>query len=165
MKHRIVYSTADIAGARRAINALHIHGIEDDAISLVARADIELESIPNGLKEADADTIPAAIRGLEIGGATGLLAGLIAFAIPPLGITLAGALGLGAVSALVGGWASALMGSTVPDPVRQQFEAEIEAGRVLVLVDVPNDASEAVGDAMEEAGALHLNYSSPIGAK
>ena len=165
MKHREAYSTVDVAGARRALAALHLHGIGNDAISLVARSDIELENIPNTLKEADTDAVPSAIRGLEIGGATGLLAGLIAFAVPPLGITLAGALGIGAVSALVGGWASALMGSAVPDPVRQQFESEIESGRVLVLVDVPNDARETVQDAMEEAGAVHLNYSSPMGAK
>lgn len=165
MNHREVYSTRDVAAARRALAALHMHGIKNDAISMVARADIELERIPNTLKEADTDAMPAAIRGMEIGGATGLLAGLVAVAIPPLGITLAGAVGIAAMSALVGGWASALMGSTVPDPVRQQFEAEIAAGRVLVLVDVPNEAREAVSDAMAEAGATRLNYASPMGAR
>lgn len=69
-----------MAHARATIAALGMRGIGNDAISLVARADIELERIPDLLKEADTDTVPAAVRGMGLGGATGLLAGLAAVA-------------------------------------------------------------------------------------
>lgn len=169
MKHRHVYSTRDMAHARATIAALHMRGIGNDAISLVAHADTELERIPDALKEADTDSVPAAVRGMGLGGATGLLAGLAAVAFTPLGVTLAGAAAIGAVGALMGGWSSALMGAALPDPVRQQFEQEIEAGRILVLVDVEESADEArlaaLREAMAEAGATRLDYTAPLGAK
>lgn len=166
MAHRYVFSTRDVAHAREALAALHMAGIGNDAISLVARSDIELERIPDSLKEADTDAVPAAVRGIGLGGATGLLAGLAAVALAPVGITIAGALAIGAVGALVGGWSSTLMGSALPDAVRQQFEDEIQAGRILVLVDADEDTKiAAVMDAMRHAGATQLSYESPVGAK
>ncbi len=163
---RHVYSTRDITQAADAVAALHRYGIERESVSLVARSDIQLESIPDSMIEAGTDAVPAAIRGMGMGGAIGLLAGLVAIPLAPIGITLAGAAAIGAAGALVGGWSSALMGSALPDPVRQQFEDEIEAGRVLVLVDVEEDDDlPAVQSAMDEAGAVELPYSSPVGAK
>lgn len=158
MKQRRVYRTDDIAQATRAVEALRARGISDDDISLVARSDIELQSVPNRHKEADTDFMPAAIRGAGIGGATGLLAGLAATVVTPVGITLAGAAVVGAVGALVGTWASALMGAALPDPIRQKFDDEIAAGRILVLVDAESPVHERLGDALANAGATLLDY-------
>ncbi|MGN6094242.1 MAG: hypothetical protein ACTHOL_17975, partial [Luteibacter jiangsuensis] len=133
MKTRRVYSTADMAQARRALAAAREAGVPDEDLSLIARHDIELEAIPENRKDEHSDFMPAAVRGVAQGGATGLLAGLVAMAIPPLGITIAGALGVAAAGAAVGAWSGALMGAAVPDPVRRKFEGEIEAGRILVV--------------------------------
>ncbi|GAB1408096.1 hypothetical protein MASR1M8_20150 [Thermomonas brevis] len=164
MSTRFVYSTRDLEHARQALAALHMAGITNEQISLVARSDIELERIPDSLKEADTDAVPAAIRGMGMGGATGLLAGLAAMVLTPLGITVAGAAAIGAIGALMGGWSSALMGSALPDPVRQQFDDEIAAGRVLVLVDADEDARTPMADAMASVQASRLDYDSPPGA-
>lgn len=166
MSHRYVFSTRDVAHARQALAALHMAGIGNQSISLVARSDIELERIPDSLKEADSDAVPAAVRGIGVGGAAGLLAGLAAVVFAPVGITIAGAMAIGAVGALVGGWSSALMGSALPDAIRQQFEGEIERGNILMLVDTVDEAQiPAVMGAMEQAGASRLSYDSPVGAK
>ncbi|HZF97340.1 MAG TPA: hypothetical protein VEY92_03675, partial [Pseudoxanthomonas sp.] len=106
-------------------------GLSDDCLSLVARADIEMDSLPDHSREAPTDFKPAAVRGAAAGGATGLLAGLAAVAFPPLGITLAGAALMTVGGAALGTWVAALVGSTVEDPVRRKFEDEIGAGRVL----------------------------------
>ena len=164
MSVRHVYSTRDIAHARQALAALHMAGIGNDRISLVARSDIELERIPDSLKEADTDAVPAAVRGMGIGGATGLLAGLAAMVFAPIGITVAGAAAIGAIGALMGGWSSALMGASLPDPVRQQFEDEIAAGRVLVLVDTEDEARATVDQAMASVQASRLDHDAPVGA-
>ena len=165
MTHRYVFSTRNVAHTREAIAALHMVGVSNEAISLVARSDIELERIPDSMKEADTDAVPAAVRGMGVGGATGLLAGLAAIALAPVGITIAGALAIGAVGALVGGWSSALMGSALPDAVRQQFDDEIARGRVLVVVDVAPESMGVISEAMNNVGAELLNYESPLGAK
>lgn len=161
MKIRHVFVTQDVTQARNALLALRDQGVGVDDISLVARSDIELDRIPDDLKEADTDFLPAAMRGMGIGGATGLLAGLAAVVFTPVGITLAGAAAIGAMGALVGGWSSALMGSALPDPVRQQFDDEISAGRILVLVDAEPDAQPRLQAALAAVGAERLDYEVP----
>lgn len=156
MKHKHVFSAPDVAIARRAVGVLQQHGVESGDIALVARSDIELDAIPDRLKEADTDFVPAAMRGVGVGGATGLLAGLAAMVFTPLGITVAGAAAIGAIGALVGGWSSALMGAALPDPVRQQFDDEISAGRVLVVVDADEDTRARLLPVMQDAGATAL---------
>lgn len=46
MKLRRVYSTPDIASAQRVMQAARSAGIDNDALSLIARSDIELEDVP-----------------------------------------------------------------------------------------------------------------------
>ena len=158
MKLKHVFLAQDVEQARAAVAALRDQGVEYDDISLVARSDIELEAIPDRLKEADTDLVPAAMRGVGIGGATGLLAGLAAVVFAPVGITLAGAAAIGAMGALVGGWSSALMGSALPDPVRQKFDDEIAAGRILVIVDADADTHARLAGPMAQAGLARLDY-------
>ena len=161
MKIRHVFVTRDVIQARDALLALREQGVGVDDISLVARSDIELDRIPDELKEADTDFVPAAMRGMGIGGATGQLAGLAAVVFAPVGITLAGAAAIGAMGALVGGWSSALMGSALPDPVRQQFDDEISAGRILLLVDAEPDVQPRLQLALAAVGARRLDYEAP----
>ncbi|ALN79103.1 hypothetical protein [Lysobacter antibioticus] len=139
MKTRHVFSTPDLATAQAAMNAAREAGVHDDDILLIARSDIELESIPNDRKEADTDLMSAALRGAGYGGATGLLAGLLAVVISPIGLTIAGAAAATAAGAMVGCWASALMGSALPDPIRRKFDAHIQQGRILVVIDGDRD--------------------------
>lgn len=161
MKTRHVFSVPDLAAARTAMEAARRAGVDDDDISLIARSDIELENIPEERKVVEGDFYPAAIRGVAGGAAMGLLAGLVAVAIPPLGVTLAGAAAMTLGGAAVGGWATALAGSAVPDPVRRQFQEEITLGRILVVVDAPRDVLQQVDDTLVAAGARPLPFDKP----
>ncbi len=158
MKTRHVFSVPDVATAQLAIRAAREAGLTNDNLSLIARSDIELESIPDRHKEASTDFLPAAMRGAATGGAAGLVAGLAAIAFPPLGVTLAGAALLTAGGAAVGTWVSALVGSTVEDPVRRRFEDEIQAGRILVVLDAEDPQLPAAEAAIRAAGATPLDY-------
>ncbi len=158
MKTRHVFSVPDLATAQLAIRAAREAGLTNDNLSLIARSDIELESIPDRHKEASTDFLPAAMRGAATGGAAGLVAGLAAIAFPPLGVTLAGAALLTAGGAAVGTWVSALVGSTVEDPVRRRFEDEIQAGRILVVLDAEDPQLPAAAAAITAAGATPLPY-------
>lgn len=135
MKTRHVFSAPDLAGAQAAMDAAREAGVRDDDILLIARSDIELESIPDERKEADTDLMPAALRGAGYGGAAGLLAGLLAVVVTPVGLTVAGTAAALAAGAMVGCWASALMGSALPDPIRRKFDSHLRAGRILVAID------------------------------
>jgi hypothetical protein len=161
MKTRRVFSTPDLITARAAIQAARDAGIHDEDISLVARSDIEVGHIPNRRKEADSDFMPAAFRGAMFGGLAGLLAGAIAVLVfPSIGMSWAGAGLVALAGVLVGAFASALVGSSLPDPVRQKFDNEIKAGRILVLVDGAVEMLPAVENAVTRTGALSLPFDS-----
>ena len=160
MKVRHVFSTPDLDTAQAVMNAARSAGVHDDDILLVARSDIELEEIPNELKEADTDLMPAALRGAGYGGAAGLLAWLAAIVITPIGLTLAGAAAAAVAGALVGSWASALVGSSLPDPIRRKFDAEIQEGRILVVLDGDKDFLDRTETQIVAAGGTHLPYES-----
>ena len=161
MKVRRVYSTSSLPAAQTAIRDIRDAGIEDDDVSLIARSDIELERVPEHQKEAPTDFKHAALRGAGLGGATGLLAGLAAVAFPPLGLTIAGVALTTLGGAAVGTWASALVGASLPDPIRRRFEEEIEAGRILIVIDGEGEALERAEAALSAAGAVHLPYDEP----
>ena len=158
MKLRHVFSTPDLPSAEAAMDAARAAGIPDDDILLVARSDIEVDSIPNERKEADTDFMPAAVRGAGYGGAAGLLAGLVAVVVTPIGLTLAGAAAMTVAGAMVGCWASALVGSSLPDPIRAKFDAEIKAGNILVVVDGDKPLLDAATPAMTGAGGRLLPF-------
>ncbi|MDF4004733.1 hypothetical protein [Luteibacter sahnii] len=161
MKTRRVYSTPDLAHARQGMIAARAAGVDDADLSLIARTDIELDAIPEGRKDDHTDFKPAAVRGLAEGGGAGLLAGLVAMAIPPLGVTLAGAVAAGAAGAVVGAWTNALMGASSPDPVRQTFEGQIASGRILLVVDADDDLGARADAAIVATGATPLPFDKP----
>ena len=164
MKTRHVYSTTDLDMARAAMNAARGAGIAEDGLMLVARSDIELDAIPNEHKQADSDSMPAALKGVVAGGTTGLLLGLAAIVLSPIGWTLAGA-GIAALAgAGIGGMASTIFGSALPDPVRQKFDDEIKAGRILLVVDADDATFDAADGAIAGTGATRLPYDQPTAA-
>lgn len=158
MKVRQVFSTPDLPTARAAVSAARAAGIEDEAISLVARSEVEMDEIPEQRLDVTKDTVPASLRGAAAGGAVGVVAGLAAAAFPPVGITVAGAGLIALVGAATGAWSSALFGAGVPNSVRRTFEDEIEAGRILVVVDAPGGRAGEVQRALEQVGAVRLPF-------
>ncbi len=136
---RIYFLVPDVVVARQLVDELLLARIEERNINVIAKAGTPLEDLPEaGLKEKS-DLVKAAQRGAAIGGATGLLAGLVAVTVPPAGLVLGG----GAVLATTlfgagfGAWASSLIGVSVPNSELKRFEQAVEAGQLLMLVDVP----------------------------
>ncbi|SDQ61460.1 hypothetical protein [Pseudoxanthomonas sp. CF125] len=158
MQTRHVFSVPDLAAAQDALRVAREAGLTDDNLSLIARADIELDSIPDLLKDAATDFMPAALRGAGTGAAVGLVAGLVAMAFPLLGVSAAGVALLTIGGAAIGTWVSALLGSTVDDPVRRKFEQEIKAGRILVVLDAEDPQLPAAEAALLGIGAARLPY-------
>ncbi len=161
MNKRHVFSTPDLVGAEAAVHAARQAGIPDDDISLIARHDIEMQAIPDDRLETTGDFARGGMKGMLGGGASGLLAGLIAVTIAPLGLAVAGVAGMTLIGAAVGGWAGMLSGTAVPDVVRRQFEAEIEAGHVLIVIDAEGEALAAADAAVMAVGATPLPFEAP----
>lgn len=158
MKTRCVFSTPDLEAARAAMRAALDAGIEDEDICFVARDDIELTRIPDHRMAGRTDFVPSALRGVACGGGAGLLLGLLAAAVPPLGVTLAGAGAAAVAGAAVGGWTGALIGSEVPDVIHRKFGGEIASGHILVVLDARKDRLELAEPAVTRTGATLLPF-------
>ena len=157
-KSRCVYLTEDMHAANAALQAARQAGIPNGDLSMVARGDIELEKIPDHMTEDHHDFAPGAVRGVAMGGGTGLLLGLIGVVVPPLGITLAGAAAIAVAGAAMGAWTGALVGFDVPDAVSRTFEAEIKAGHILLVVDASDAEHEVARGAIIATGAAVLPF-------
>ncbi len=161
MKTRHVFSTPDIAAAERAVKALREAGVPDDGISLIARRGTEKHDMDDDRLDYGDDFAGGGLKGALAGGGSGLLVGLVAIVVPPLGITLAGAAALTAAGAAVGGWVGMLTGTSAPGPVRRKFEEEIEAGHVLVAVDGSDDELAKADGALLALDATPLPFDAP----
>src|SRR5918993_3872907 len=135
MKKRHVFAAPTLEVAQAVVDAARANGIGRDCIVVEARTDIEVSRIRDDRKNVSMDFMPAALRGTLLGALAGLAAGLIGMNIPFFGLSSLGAIALMVIGALVGTWASVLIGSALPDEVRRTFADEIDAGTILVVVD------------------------------
>ena len=138
---RIYFLSPDVETTKRIVDDLLLARIEERHIHVVAKRGTELEDLPEANLLQKSDFVPAVERGLALGGSAGALAGLVAIALPPASTVLAGGVLLGSAlaGAGVGAWAGSLIGVSTPSSRIKQFEEAIEAGRLLVLADVPKD--------------------------
>jgi hypothetical protein len=94
------------------------------------------------------DIAHGAAVGLALGGVIGALTGALVVAYPPEGTNpqlVAVLIGM-LIGAPLGGWMASMAGAAVPNSRLRQFQADMEAGRVLMMVDVPYRRVEEITD-------------------
>ena len=85
---RLYFLVPDLDTARQIVNELLLARVEERHIHLVAREGTSMEDLPEATFLQKTDFVPALERGLAIGGATGVVASLVAVTIG--GMVLAG---------------------------------------------------------------------------
>ncbi|TKC83912.1 DUF1269 domain-containing protein [Trinickia terrae] len=143
---RIYFLLPSVPSAKSIIDELLIKRVEWRHIHVLARPGIPLEDLPECTLAQRSDLLPALARGTAAGGATGALAGLVAMAFPPAGLTIAGGVVvlMTLASAGFGAWAASMIGVDVPNTRLKRFEAAIEKGELLMMVDVPKARVEEI---------------------
>lgn len=145
MKTRYVYALESLPRLTNAMDAARGCGVPDEDLAVVARHDIELRIDPDAPEPE------------PHGQLTGLLAGLSAVTVPTLGVSIAGAGLINLIGNAVGGWVPALAGDTVDDEVRRRFHDEVEAGRILLVVDAEPELHARVDAALRGHGATPMD--------
>lgn len=135
---RLCFLSPDLEHARNVVADLKLDGIAEKNIYAIARADLDMEGLPDGGPDDD-DFVPAFERGIGFGAVAGMFAGLLAMAFPPAGIVVAGGgvLLTTVAGASMGAILSGIAGASYPNSRLKAFERDIEAGKILVMVDVP----------------------------
>jgi len=137
---RLCFLSPDINHAKVVVQDLKADGIAESHIYVIAKSGAPMQDLPDGGSEAD-DFLPAFERGIAMGGTAGILLGVLALTIPSAGIVVGGGAVLlaGVMGASLGGLLTGMAGAAFPNSRLLTFEKEIEAGKVLVMVDVPID--------------------------
>ncbi len=138
---RLYFMVPSIDTAKTVVDELLLKRVDDHHIHVVAKEGTPMGDLPEANLFQKSDFIPAMERGLAVGGITGLLAGIAAISFPPLGVVFGGGavLGTSLAGAGIGAWMSGMIGMDVPNSQIEKFEAAIEKGEILMMVDVPKE--------------------------
>lgn len=149
---RIYFLVPDITTTKKIVDDLLLERIEEKHIHVIAKRGTPLEDLPEANLLQKSDFVPAVEQGVALGGATGLLAGLVAVALPPASTVIAGGVLLATTlaGAGVGSWLGGMVGMSVGNRRTKEFEDEIEAGKLLVLADVPADRVNEIEDRVKQ---------------
>ncbi len=152
------------AEASKAIRDLKDAGFASDDISIVGNNKAEMRQLGDetGTKAPEGVATGATTGGV-IGGVAGLLAGLGIAAIPvfgpimaagPIAVTLAGAAAGAGAGGLVGG----LIGMGIPEEEAKEYEANVNEGNILVMVDSAAGNRSRIYDVFRANGATNSRY-------
>jgi hypothetical protein len=146
MRRRLYFLLPNVERARQVVDELLLARIDDHHIHVMAREETPLGDLPRANLLQRSDFVHGIEIGLSVGGATGIVAGLIAIAFPPEGIVLGGwtLLVTALAGALIGAWVAGMIGTDIPNSQLKHFEAAVAAGQILMLVDVPKGKVESV---------------------
>ena len=151
---RLYFLIPDVDSAKTIVDELLLARVEERHMHIAAADHHALTeaNLPEANLLQESDFIPAVERGLAIGGATGILAGIAAVALPGVGLVLGGGaiLGIGLAGAGVGAWLSSMIGISVPSSRLTEFEDAIKEGSLLMMVDVPKTRVEEITDLIKQ---------------
>jgi len=143
---RIYFLVPNIDVTKKIVDDLLLARIEEKHIHVIAKRDTPLEDLPEANLLQKSDFIPAVEQGIALGGVTGILAGLVAIALPPASTVIAGGvlLATGISGAGLGAWLGGMIGMNVGNRRIREFENAIENGEFLVLADVAPERVEEI---------------------
>jgi uncharacterized membrane protein YeaQ/YmgE (transglycosylase-associated protein family) len=138
-RRRLYFLLPDTDSARGMLNEMLLARIDERRIRFLARRGTLPADLPEATVLQKTDIVHGAKLGVVIGGVAGTVAGLLAVMFPPAGVPLqlVTVLIAALVGALLGAWIASMAASAVPNTQLARFQADIERGKVLMMVDVP----------------------------
>lgn len=148
MRRRLYFVLPDVESAKRAADDLLLARVEDRHMRFLAKRGTELEPLHEAGYLDKTDMVHGAAVGLALGAIIGALVGALLIAYPPEGTNpqlVAVLIGM-LIGAPLGGWMASMAGAAVPNSRLKQFQGDIDAGRVLMMVDVPFRRVEEISE-------------------
>jgi len=146
MRTRLIFVLPGVEAAQEIERELLLARIEDRHMHFMAKRGTDLGDLPEASVAQKSDFKHGIWTGLVFGGGLGAVFGFVISLVPPMD----SALGLGAVllfallGASFGIWASSMIASSIPNSELTGYDEALDAGKVLLMVDVPHDRVEDI---------------------
>ena len=130
----------DTESCKKVVAELKSAGIPERHLHVVASLAVPLDNLPEASALQKTELTHGIEKGIALGGAAGLLGGMLVVAFPPAGLVVGGAALLAAVTAGGAGFGALAMGlisMDIHNKKLEAFERDIAAGHILLIVDVP----------------------------
>lgn len=148
MRRRLYFLLPDVPSARRTADDLLLARVDDRHMHFLAKRGTDLGELHEAGYTIKTDLARGAVLGVVLGALGGALLGAFMVVSPPDGTQpgLAAAVAATLVGALLGVWLGSMAAVAVPNSRLKAFQAEIERGRVLLMVDMPYGRVDEVRD-------------------
>ena len=135
---RLYFVIPTVQSCREIVNELLLARIEERYMHVMAKDDKVPSDLPQANLLQKSDIVPALERGITIGGATGLFAGILAYSFQSAGLEVGGfaILSICLAGGGIGAWIAGMIGVDVPNTQLKPFTPAINAGNLLLIVDV-----------------------------
>jgi hypothetical protein len=139
MRRRLYFVLPDLRSADTIQRELLLARIDANHFHFLARDGINLGQLSVATLLQRSDLVHGLQIGMVAGGLTGVCSGLAISFYPGLGnmVGMGAVLMLGLFGALVGAWVSGMIAVSIPNSRLKGFQRAIDAGRILLMVDVP----------------------------
>ena len=152
MRRRMYYMMPDLASARKTMDDLLLARVEERHIHFLAKRGTPMAGLHEANVLQKTDLVHGAQLGLVIGAVIGCAGGglLIFFGLAAERWQVATVIGATILGALLGTWVSSMVGSAIPNSRLRQFDALIEGGGILLMIDVPEHRIEKIKTVLGE---------------
>lgn len=139
MRRRLYFILPEIGSAETIEKELLLAKIEDQHMHFLARDGVNLGGLHVANLLQRSDLLHGMGLGMMVGGLTGAAAGFALHLFPDIGdmVGMGGVLILAILGALVGTWLSGMIAISAPNTRLKSFQAAIDRGLILLMVDVP----------------------------
>jgi len=139
MRRRLYFLLPDTRSARIVHNDLLLSKIEERHMHVIAKEGTDLDNLPEAGLRQKSDLMHGLQLGLVLGGLTGMLLSTVAVTMEMIvpGIEVWSVISLTLGGAFLGAFAATMIAVNIGNTRLAQFKRDIEAGRILFMVDVP----------------------------
>ena len=139
MKRRLYVVLPDLASAIQNANDLLLARVEDRHMHFVGERGMSLGGLHEASLLQKSDVRHALFLGAGLGALGGMLIGIYLKLTPIAGLSFdVGSFLLATIGGtLFGAWCASLIGLSTPSIKLKRFDADIAAGKILLMVDVP----------------------------
>ncbi len=138
MRKRIYWLLPDLGSAQRTMNELLLARLSEHYIHFMASDGADMTGLHAANILQTSDLVESAQTGLLIGAGVGAAGGVAAaYELASTAAPAAVVIALAGLGAVLGTWASSMIGSSTPSRRLRRFDEAMARGQYLLMVDVP----------------------------